>query len=477
LISTEDKTFFENPGVDYRWLIRAGLNYITGRTARIQWTSTLSQQLISITLLSKERSIKRKVQEAYLSFRLNSNYSKEKILEMYLNRISYGNNSNGVEEASKTYFWKSAKDVWPLGATILASLPKWPTFYSPYNHRSRLMWEVYVYSLEDPEVKISLWNGDNRNSYSGIYEEFKWYLSGMTISSRNWEVEICGLKWDYTKNTDYAPDSSGCQNMTHDDILDFLWSIIIPGKSIEWWLFEDFALEYSIGRKDFVASRMFEDGKIDGSTIKKILYDGLEFEFKKYSENIKYPYFVMYIREYLESKYGGDIDITQWLKVYTTIDPKLQEKAEELIKNQAVINQKQYGANSAALVSIDNKNGAVLAMVGGPDYFDTENGGNNNMAVSSRQPWSSFKPFVYALAISKYPIWPKSPVADARTEFNEWTPDNYDRKFQGVMTLEDALWYSRNIPAVKMFFLAGKEEELIRFWRDLWFSTLKDNIW
>jgi len=70
------------------------------------------------------------------------------------------------------------------------------------------------------------------------------------------------------------------------------------------------------------------------SNILKILLDGIDFEFKKYSENIKYPYFVMYIKEYLESKYGKDIDITSWLRIYTTIDPKLQEKAEELIKNK-----------------------------------------------------------------------------------------------------------------------------------------------
>ena len=85
-----------------------------------------------------------------------------------------------------------------------------------------------------------------------------------------------------------------------------------------------------------------------------MIYDGLEFEFKKYSENIKYPYFVMYIKEYLEGKYGKDIDISQLLKVYTTIDPKLQEKAEELVKKQVAINTAQYGASSAALVSMDN---------------------------------------------------------------------------------------------------------------------------
>jgi penicillin-binding protein 1A len=102
---------------------------------------------------------------------------------------------------------------------------------------------------------------------------------------------------------------------------------------------EQYALEYTIGRKDFVASRMLEDGKIDGPTFQKILFDGLDFEFKKYAESIKYPYFVMYVKEYLENKYGKDLDITSGLRVYTTINPKLQDKAEELIKKQVPLNK------------------------------------------------------------------------------------------------------------------------------------------
>lgn len=111
LISTEDQRFFENPGFDIFGLMRAGLNYAFGRDSQIRATSTLSQQLIKNTLLTNERSVKRKIQEAYLAYQLNQKYSKEKILEMYLNAIEFGHNANGVEQASKTFFGKSAKDV------------------------------------------------------------------------------------------------------------------------------------------------------------------------------------------------------------------------------------------------------------------------------------------------------------------------------------------------------------------------------
>lgn len=124
IVSTEDKTFFENQGIDFRGLIRSGFNYVTGKTDRLQATSTISQQLIKNAFLSNERSLERKIKEGYLSYRMNDTYSKEKILELYLNRISFGNNASGIEEAAKTYFGKSAKEVGMLGSTILASIPK-----------------------------------------------------------------------------------------------------------------------------------------------------------------------------------------------------------------------------------------------------------------------------------------------------------------------------------------------------------------
>lgn len=124
---------------------------------------------------------------------------------------------------------------------------------------------------------------------------------------------------------------------------------------------------------------------------------------------------------------------------------------------------------------MDNTSGKLLAMVGGPDYFDIEHGGNNNMTTALRQPGSSFKPFIYGLAISKNPIGSESPIADAKTDFGEWTPDNYDREFYGVMMVKNALAYSRNIPAIKMFYLAGGEDTIVKFGKSLGLGTLREN--
>ncbi len=476
IVSTEDRTFFENPGIDTMGLVRAVGKYIIGSNDTLRWTSTISQQLIKNTLLTNEKSLKRKVQEMYLSYQLNNTYSKEKILEMYFNAFSFGYNANGVEEASRTYFGKSAKDVWPLGATILASLPKWPTYYSPYLHKDRLMGKLDVYPVGDIKSSKTIISPDDRKIYAPIYTGFKWYLSGMTMTRWDGGLTICGVKKDSIKNNIFTPNDTGCIDVTFNQVLDFVGSIAITGNINAWdinWLY---TIEYSIWRKDFVAVQMLEDGKIDGKIFQKILYDGIEFEFKKYSENIKFPYFVMYVKEYLENKYGKDIDVTSGLRVYTTIDPKLQTYAEEAVKKQVAINKSQYGANSAALISMDNVSGRLLSMVGGPDYFDVENGGNNNMTTAVRQPGSSFKPIVYSLAIAKNPIWPGSPITDAPTAFGKWRPDNYDRGFKWVMSLETALDYSRNIPAIKMYYLAGQEESIIAYAKWLGISTLKENF-
>lgn len=477
IISTEDRTFFENPWVDLKGLFRAGINYAFWKTDKIKGTSTLSQQLISVTLLSKERSIKRKIQEAYLSYKLNREYSKEKILEMYLNAISFWSNANGIEQASKTFFGKSASELGPLSATILASLPKWPTYYSPYLHRDRLMGGISVYPLSNPENAHLLDTPEDRVTYSQIFGDFMKYLSGMTFDVVSNTVKVCWAQKEFMKNGEFTPNNEGCIDLAFDEVLTFVGDIAYKwGYAFEENSPEIYIAEYMVGRKDFVATQMLEDGKIDGQTFKKILYDGLSFSFKKYAENIKYPYFVMYVKEYLEQKYGKDLDITNGLKIYTTIDSVLQEKAEELVKKQVETNKKQFGASSAALVSMDNKDGKLLAMVGWPDYFDTENGWNNNMTIALRQPGSSFKPLIYALAIAKNPIGPESPIADVRTKFWNWEPNNYDMKFNGIMMVKTALDYSRNIPAAKMFYLAWGEDEIVKFWKEKWgLSTLKEN--
>ncbi|MDD5198040.1 MAG: transglycosylase domain-containing protein [Candidatus Gracilibacteria bacterium] len=509
IISAEDKTFFENPGIDFKGLLRAGFNYIIGKTDKVQGTSTISQQLIKNVFFTSERSTNRKVKEIYLSYALNNKYSKEKILELYLNKISFGNNAYGIEEAAKTYFNKSSKDVGVLGSSILASLPKGSSYYSPYSHKDRLMGYFSVHELDNSKDSIKLEMNEKDVQYKGLIEKFKEFFSGLEFKPLTQsKVSVCNVKQEYLKKS-YFIDDYGCTTIDYNDLLAFLNTLKVEGqltekesvpvveekpvavkngvtapkttastteKSSSGTLSNGenkvMVLEYNTGRKDFVLGRMFEDGKITPIEYQNAFVGGLDFQFRAYQENIKYPHFVFYIKDYLENRYGKDFESQGGLRIYTTIDPVLQDKAEELVKKQVNINISKYGAKSAALVSMDNKTGQLLAMVGGADYFNTTEDGNVNIITSKRQPGSSFKPIVYTLAISKNPIGPDTPIFDLKTKFGDWEPNNYDEQFLGKMTVKKALDYSRNIPAIKMLYLAGGEGSVVEFAEALGITSL-----
>jgi penicillin-binding protein 1A len=469
IVAWEDKTFFQNGGVDFTRMIGAIVYFWIGKADRIKWTSTISQQLIRNTIIKNENSIERKIKEMYLSYKLNKGVSKEKILELYLNKIFYGSNAYGIEQAAKTFFWKKASDISPLEASILASLPKWPAYYSPYNYPDRLLGYPYIFDKETPDDTKKIITPkdvvDNNESLKKFTDEIQNY-----DARKVWETDsivICWLTKGYYKNG-VLIDSNGCTTEKYEKLMNLLNSIQIP-------LDESQVLEYQAGRKDFILQRMLEDGYIDFNEYKKGIINGIAYKFNTYTERIKYPHFVFYVKEYVEAKYGKDILEKGWLKVYTTIDSKLQDKAEALIKSYGDANEKRINADNAAIISIDNKTWGIVAFVWWRDYFK-EWKWNVNIITSKLQPGSSFKPFVYALAIDTKQIGSKSPIYDVKTFFTGYGyPKNFDGKFMGKMNITTALDHSRNIPAIKMYYLAWREEKIVPFMQKLWMENLKED--
>lgn len=225
-------------------------------------------------------------------------------------------------------------------------------------------------------------------------------------------------------------------------------------------------LEALESRKNRVLLKMKENGMITESEYDSALQENVEFQ-KQEDYGIKAPHFVMFIREYLEDKYGAEVVEKEGLKVVTTLDWELQEKAEEIVKTHALKNKETFNAENASLVAIDPNTGQILTMVGSRDYFDEEIDGNFNIATTERQPGSSFKPFVYAKAFEKG-YRPETIVFDLPTEFstacasggNCYSPVNYDGKYLGPIDLRHALAQSRNVPAVKVLYLAGLRDSL-----------------
>ncbi|MDP5038898.1 MAG: penicillin-binding protein, partial [Candidatus Gracilibacteria bacterium] len=470
IVAGEDKSFFENSGIDYFGIFRAVYNRIRGRTQEIQGTSTISQQLIKNTLLTNERSYERKIKEAFLSFRMNQKYSKEKILELYLNKIGFGSNSYGIQQASLTFFNKKISDVNIIESSILASLPKGPTYYSPYNYPDRLLGYIYTYNSSTPQNITKIYSKEHikehNNSYNLIVNELK-KLTGKKVGENG--IEICGLDKNKLKNN-FKINSNNCYTTTPSEILSILNSIQIKdGNNI---------IEYQTGRKDYILQRMLDDGHINFDEYKEALLLGIGFEFNKYIERIKYPHFVMYIIEYLSEKYGEELIQGGGLRIHTTLDSKLQDKAEEILKKQVSQNYSKFNANNGALISIDNKTGDILAYIGGADYFNDTIDGQVNMLSAKRQPGSTFKSFIYALAIDNNKIGDKTPIYDLPTIFpGNYEPKNFDGKFNGRMSLAQALNYSRNIPAIKSYFLAGEQKNIISKLKEFGISSLNESFY
>ncbi len=388
----EDVEFYNHSGINIRGILRAILADIKGGTLA-EGGSSITQQLIKNAYLSPERTFNRKIKELILSIALERKYSKDEILNFYLNQIPYGSNSYGIEAAAQTYFNKPAKELALTEVVYLVAMPKAPSYYSPYgNHGAELK-----------------------------------------------------------------------------------------------------------SRANHILSRMRELKYISDNDYNNALKTTVNFVGQK--TNIVAPHFVMFIRDYLNEKYGEDFVEKGGLKVATTLNLDLQKIAERAVEDGAKRNE-IYNAKNAALVAIDPKTGQILAMVGSKNYWAAESEpegcepGKNcqfepnvNIATRLRQPGSSFKPFVYAAAINNG-YTPDTIVWDIPTEFNPlcswdgiaepgadqqtcYSPKNYDDRFRGPVTLKQALSNSINVPSVKILYLAGINNS-IDMAENLGITTLKD---
>jgi 1A family penicillin-binding protein len=381
VISAEDANFFSHFGLDFKGIFRAMVANFRLRKP-VQGGSTITQQLVRTSFLSRKKTIERKIKEVILTLELERRYSKEQILEWYLNQIPFGGNAYGVEAASQTYFNKPVQDLSLAESATLASLIQAPSYFSPYGeHKQELL-----------------------------------------------------------------------------------------------------------ARKDMILERMAAAGYISRKEAEEAKSE--ELKFSEIIQPIKAPHFVLFVKKYLEEKYGEDFLKEEGLKVYTSLDWELQELAEKAVREGAEANQ-AFNAYNASLVAINPKNGEILAMVGSKDYFSQPYPDNCipgkdclfepkvNVALfgQGQQPGSAFKPFVYAQAFKKGIIEPKTLLWDVKTEFNPdcspqateekdqygldcYHPQNYDQKFRGPISVREALAQSINLPSVKILYLAGIKESI-----------------
>ncbi|MBN1230955.1 MAG: transglycosylase domain-containing protein [Anaerolineales bacterium] len=402
-IATEDENYYSHPGFSISAILRAfWQNLSSGET--VSGASTITQQVARTLLFTPEEANRvsywRKMREAMLAQEITRRYSKDDILEIYLNENNYGNHSYGIQAAAESYFSIPASKLTLTQASFLAGIPQSPAVYDVFTNRDA------VFNRQEDVLRLMVEMSSDQNC---IYTSVN-------------AAPIC-VSFDAASEAAYA------------------------------------------------------------------LRD---YEFTETVVEMKYPHWVNYIRTQLEAMYEPGTIYHSGFNVYTTLEPALQDLAQEIVAKQ-VAALEENNAQSGALVAIQPSTGEILAMVGSVDFYNEDISGQVNMAVSPRQPGSSIKPFTYTAAFEKG--WtPATLIWDVETDFpasedpydtNIYTPVNYDGKYHGPVLARDALANSYNVPAVKALEYVGiydnpdteEKEGLIAFSERLGIKTFTEDYY
>jgi penicillin-binding protein 1A len=376
LIATEDRKFYSHSGVDLKAILRAILKDIWAGEF-VEGASTITQQLAKTLFLTPKKTLVRKMKEALLAFQLERRYTKDEILELYLNQVYFGSGAYGVESAARIFFGKPVTNLSLPECALIAGMPKSPSRYSPL---------------------------------------------------ANWDL--------------------------------------------------------AIKRRNVVLKQMVDTGIITEAAFKVAIAEPLQLA----SQNInldKAPYYVQYVKKFLEDTIGPARLYKGRLSVFTTLSIQMQQAAEQAMQNGLMALEERMFQNGiiepdpqGALISLDVASGGILTMVGGKDFRTSS---FNRASAALRQPGSAFKPIVYAYAIERG--FPQNKlILDAPVVFKgaktgeEWKPENFSKKFQGEMTLRKALTQSKNIPAVRLIEMLGPAS-VARFGHSLGIeSSLSPNL-
>jgi len=440
-LSAEDKNFFVHPGIDPKGIIRAVINNFKNiiNDKRLEGASTITQQVAKNFLLTNEVSIKRKIKEAILAFRIEKAYSKERILELYLNQIYLGSGTYGIAAASLEYFDKSVKELNYSEAALLAALPKAPSKYNPFRfyEEAKLRRNLVLQNL-------------NENNFINDDELQKYKLEEINLKKR--KIKLLQEANYYTEEIrrnikdNYGFDKLYAEGLSIKSALD-----------VDYQLYALSALRSGIESYD---RRHGWRGPILNTKIKKnwrkILKEkkidpSLNWVFAKII-NIKESELVF---QTLSKKEQGTITVNnlKWAIKKTIHDSfKINDVVFVHKKTNKRWELKQYPKVNGAIVALDPFSGKVKALVGGFSFNSSE---FNRATQAKRQPGSAFKPFVYAVALENN-FSPNSIILDAPftaeqgVGLKNWKPENYGKEFYGPTTLRKGVEYSRNLMTVRV---------------------------
>jgi penicillin-binding protein 1A len=462
-IAAEDKNFYDHGGLDFSGIARAGVSYIQnyGSGRRPQGASTITQQVAKNFLLTNELSWSRKIKEALLAMKIERTFTKDKILELYLNEIYLGMGAYGVAAASLLYFDKSVHELNVAEAAYLAALPKGPNNYHPFRRRDdaiarrnyvldRMVEDRFITAMDAEKWKTDPLKVTQRPTGAltpaGEYfaEEVRRYISEKYTEQKLYEGGLSVRTTLDPRLQKLARTSLVDGLVRYDERQGYRGAISRIEIAADWGAklaeikaYSDIApwrLAVVLEANDKDARIGFQPRREPGGGIVRerefgtVTLDGV-----KWAKPAGGP-----------ARGRTPTRVSQVLEVGDVI------YVEPVPDKDGQFALRQVPEVSGAIVALDPQTGRVLAMVGG---FSFDQSQFNRATQALRQPGSSFKPFVYAAALDNG-YTPSSVVLDAPIEINTgsgvWRPENYEGKFYGPSTLRFGIERSRNVMTVRL---------------------------
>jgi penicillin-binding protein 1A len=450
VLAIEDDRFYDHGGVDYVGIARAALHNLSGGAK--QGASTITQQVARNFFLSSEQTVKRKIYEMLLAWKIEQNLSKDQILEVYMNQIYLGQRAYGFSSAAQIYFGKKLQDLSAAEAAMLAGLPKAPSAYNPVANPKRararqqyiLLRMYHLGYLTEPEyekakdevlkIKTDTTEFGVHAEYVAemtrqlVYEQFKedTYTRGLnvytTITKADQDAAYLALRrgvMDYEKRHGYRGP---------EGYMD------IPASKEE----ADNAIEVELAEHpdsdDIVAAVVLEASP---KNMRAVLSSGEEIGITGTGLSFAASSLSDKAQPKRRIKRGAIIRVTQENRVWSiTQMPEVE----------------------SAFVAANTDDGAIRALVGG---FDFNRNKFNHVTQAWRQPGSSFKPFIYSASLEKG-LSPATVISDTPISFDAgqtggqaWEPKNYDGKYEGPMTMRKGLTKSKNMISIRILHKIG----------------------
>jgi penicillin-binding protein 1A len=466
IVAVEDSRFYEHKGFDLVGILRAAVANLVSMKIK-QGASTITQQLARSLFLTPERDIKRKIKEILLARKIEKLYTKEQILEMYLNQIYFGHGAYGIQAASRTYFGKDASQLTLTEAAFLAGLPKAPKDYSPYlspqraKQRqgivlSRMLEEGFINEAQYqqayqqdlyfqkllPEQEIAPYFLEYLRQYLvSTYGAETVYRGGLNVyTTLNIEMQMAANK-ALDEGLRVIDKRQGFRGPAgHQEIKAAVQPVSEKEGSVT-------TGEPRIGEMiEGVVTQVGNDAvwvTASGLTGKILMQDMAWAKKRLKGPDLKNVEIMQNATPKDFLKVGDVVNVAVKLK-----DPRTQEIFFTLDQEPLI---------EGALLAIDPRSGGIKAMVGGYDFKRSE---FNRTVLAKRQPGSSFKPLIYALAIERG-LTPSTILVDAPVIFTDpvtqkiWKPTNYEERFYGPIPMRDALAFSRNVATVKLLEKVG----------------------